>query len=405
MNLLSQGLDYFKNKNVLLLQGPVGSFFYRLSKDLKRHGAIVHKINFNLGDFIYYPSNAHFYRGDMDSWSQYFEKFIHNEKISHVILFGDCRFIHKSIHSIARSNNIEIFAFEEGYLRPNHITFEKYGVNNNSLLPREAGFYKRCSLTHLTTRNIPNTYWPMIWSGFIYHLFLWLGQFVFTKYQHHKKITFSSAFPWLVSVYRKIYFSFKERDIQRLLTSKFSKKFFLAPLQISSDFQIQEHSDIDSMYTFIETLIKSFAKNSKQGDILVIKHHSMDRGHVDYSSFIDYLTTRFFLKDRIYYIHDQHLPTLLNHAKGVVVVNSTVGLSAIHHLVPTKVLGKALYDMDGLTYQGELDHFWEVANQSKPDTKLVEKFITYLITKTQINGSFYRPMRDSGFKSGVFWAP
>lgn len=401
--MLSQGLDYFKNKRVLLLQGPVGSFFYRLSKDLKRHGAIVHKVNFNLGDFVYYPFNAHFYRGEIDQWPSYFENLIQAEQITHVILFGDCRNIHKSIHSIAQSNNIEVCVFEEGYLRPNHITFERHGVNHNSQLSRNADYYKRQSSSHIAVRNISNTYWPMIWSGFVYHLFLWLGQLVFRKYKHHRKIRLVSVFPWILSVYRKIYFSFLEQDIQELLTKKYSKRFFLAPLQISSDSQIQEHSDIDSMYTYIETIIKSFARHASIEDILVIKHHSMDRGHIDYSAYINYLKTRYFLHDRIYYIHDQHLPSLLNHAKGVVVVNSTVGLSAINHLVPTKVLGRALYDIEGLSYQGGLDNFWLHTEQAKPDHDLVNQFINYLIRKTQINGSFYRPMKDSGYKSGIFW--
>lgn len=401
--MLSQGLDYFKNKRVLLLQGPVGSFFYRLSKDLKRHGAIVHKVNFNLGDCVYYPFNAHFYRGEMNQWPRYFENLIQTEQITHVILFGDCRDIHKSINSIAHSNNIEVCVFEEGYLRPNHITFERHGVNHNSQLSRNADYYKRQSSSHIAVRNISNTYWPMIWSGFVYHLFLWLGQLVFRKYKHHRKIRLVSAFPWLLSVYRKIYFSFLEQDIQELLTTKYSKRFFLAPLQISSDSQIQEHSDIDSMYTYIETIIKSFARHASIEDILVIKHHSMDRGHIDYSAYINYLKIRYFLHDRIYYIHDQHLPSLLNHAKGVVVVNSTVGLSAINHLVPTKVLGRALYDIEGLSYQSGLDDFWLHTEQAKPDHDLVNKFVNYLIKKTQINGSFYKPLKDSGYKSGIFW--
>jgi capsular polysaccharide export protein len=402
--LLSQGLDFFKNKRVLLLQGPVGSFFYRFSQDLKRHGAIVHKVNFNLGDCFYYPFNAHFYCGEMDQWPQYFESLIHAEQITHVILFGDCRFIHKSIHAIAESNNIEVYVFEEGYFRPNHITFEKHGVNDRSKLPRDADFFKMQSSNRIPVIRIPNTYWSMIWRGMSYHFFLWLGQFVFRKYKHHRSINLTSLFPWILSAYRKVYFYFLEGDIQALLTTKYSKRFFLAPLQIFSDSQIREHSDFKSIYSYIDTIIESFARNASEEDILVIKHHSMDRGDVDYSAHIKGLKSKHHINDRIYYIHDQHLPTLLNHARGVVVVNSTVGLSAITHLVPTKVLGRALYDIEGLSYQGDLDQFWSDAELYKPHHVLVDKFVNHLIEKTQVNGSFYRPVKAFGYRSGVFWS-
>ena len=401
--MLSDRLAYFKNKRVLLLQGPVGPFFYRFSQDLKRHGAIVHKVNFNLGDCFYYPFNAHFYRGEMDEWPNYFENLIHAEKISHVIMFGDCRLIHDLTHQITQSNNIEVYVFEEGYLRPNHITFSKHGVNDRAPHPRDAEFYKMQTSRRYPVISITNTYWRMVWFAIIYHLFLWVGQFVFRKYKHHRKVQLKNFLPWILSAYLKIYFSLLERDIQELLTTKYSKRFFLAPLQIVSDFQIQHHSDFDSIYDYIEKIVESFARSAPKETILVIKHHSMDRGHVNYSRHISYLKTKYFLRDRIYYIHDQHLPTLLNHAKGVVVINSTVGLSAINHLVSTKALGRTFYNIEGLTYQGSLDQFWLDAGQAKPNPDFVNKFTNYLINKTQINGSFYRFFKISGYKSGIFW--
>ena len=386
-----------------MLQGPVGPFFWRLSKDLKRRGANVYKVNFNLGDYLFYPFKAFFYRDDMQAWPEYFDRLCKEHLITHVILFGDCRPIHKSIHLIARDNSVEICVFEEGNLRPNHVTFERHGVNHNSKLPRKSSYYKSHQIKTIPVRDVGNTYWFMIFNGFFYHFFLWLGQFFYRKYEHHRKIGFVSVFPWLLSGYRKIYFGIKERNLLNLLTTEYDKRFYLAPLQVSSDSQIREHSDIDSMYNYIETIIKSFARFSLSDDVLVIKHHSMDRGHVNYQPLINYLITRYFLHERVFYIHDQHLPTLLNHAKGVVVVNSTVGLSALMHKLPTKVLGRAIYDIEGLTYQGKLDDFWLEGEKAQPDPDLVDKFINYIIQKTQINGSFYKRLKSIGYKSGLMW--
>jgi len=85
------------------------------------------------------------------------------------------------------------------------------------------------------------------------------------------------------------------------------------------------------------------------------------------------------------------LNALLEKAAGVVVVNSTVGLSAIQAARPTIVLGRAIYDLNGLGYQGTLDTFWMDAlkPENKPDDKLFRAFRDSLITLTQVNGDFY----------------
>lgn len=73
-------------------------------------------------------------------------------------------------------------------------------------------------------------------------------------------------------------------------------------------------------------------------------------------------------------------------------VNSTVGLSALYHGTPVKVCGTAIYDLEGLTFQGPLDNFWKLAESSKPDKALYEQLRSYLIEHTQLNGSFYKKL-------------
>ena len=52
---------------------------------------------------------------------------------------------------------------------------------------------------------------------------------------------------------------------------------------------------------------------------------------------------------------------LLDGARGVVTVNSTVGLWALRAGRPVITLGDAIYDIDGLTFRGGLDAFWTEA--------------------------------------------
>ena len=51
--MLSEGLEQFSGKRVLLLQGPVGPFFALLAQDLREAGAEVFKVNFNAGDCLF----------------------------------------------------------------------------------------------------------------------------------------------------------------------------------------------------------------------------------------------------------------------------------------------------------------------------------------------------------------
>jgi capsular polysaccharide export protein len=78
---------------------------------------------------------------------------------------------------------------------------------------------------------------------------------------------------------------------------------------------------------------------------------------------------------------------MLAESRGVVLVNSTVGLYALRANKPTKALGVAIYDMPGLTDQQPLDTFW--TQPQPPDPALVDAFVRALARATQLKGSFY----------------
>lgn len=401
--MLDRGLEQFAGRRVLLLQGPVGPFFARLAKDLGRAGAQVFKVNFNAGDWLFYPRDALNYRGTMKDWPGWFEALIARLNIDAVLLFGDCRPIHRVAHAIAARKGLEIGVFEEGYVRPDYITLERFGVNGNSQLPREPEYYKWKPPLVPPKREVGNAYWHMVWFGFCYFTMGALGWPWFRHYRHHRPLSILEALPWVRSVWRKQWYRWMERAIQKELTTHLSQHYFLVPLQVFNDAQIRIHADFGGVEHFIETTLQSFARHAPEDTSLVFKHHPMDRGYRDYTALIARLAKAAGIGQRVCYIHDQHLPSLLDHARGVVVVNSTVGLSALLHGAATKVCGKALYDMPGLTFQGSLDEFWRAAADSKPDSALYQRFRDYLVARTQLNGSFYKPMRLTGSCAGLVW--
>lgn len=404
--MMNNGLGTFAGKRVLLLQGPVGPFFARFARDLRAVGAEVFKVNFNAGDWIFYPGGAMNYRGTMEAWPQWLEEQLLRLRIDVVFLFGDCRPIHRAAHATATALGLEVGVFEEGYVRPDYVTLERFGVNGYSRMPRGPEGYGSASSRAAKPHAVGNAYWAMVRCGFVYFTVGALGAPLFPHYVHHRPLVVGEALPWIRSVWRKQWFKWKERGLQDRLTTDFSRSFYLAPLQVYNDAQVTVHADgLDGVEHFIERTLQSFARHAPQETLLVFKHHPMDRGYRDYTRLIRARALESGVADRVLYIHDQHLPSLLDHARGVVLVNSTVGISALHHGAPTIVCGRALYDMPGLTYRGSLDEFWTAAPECPPDPLLYQRFRSRLIAETQINGSFYRQLKQPGNSNWMAYGP
>jgi capsule polysaccharide modification protein KpsS len=136
-------------------------------------------------------------------------------------------------------------------------------------------------------------------------------------------------------------------------------------------------------------VLVSFARHADPSHHLVFKHHPMGRGQRDYRRLFGSLSEDYGLTGRVHDLHDVHLPTLLRHSRGVVTINSTVGLSALYHDKPLRVMGRAMYDLLGLTFQGPLAQFWVEQNQI--DKVLWRRYHAFLVRQTQLNGAFFWP--------------
>ena len=61
-------------------------------------------------------------------------------------------------------------------------------------------------------------------------------------------------------------------------------------------------------------------------------------------------------------------------------------MAALEFGRPTLVLGKAIYDVPGLTAQGGLDAFW--SDPEAPEPGLFLAFRKVVMARTQINGAY-----------------
>ncbi|MEZ4441963.1 MAG: capsular biosynthesis protein [Polyangiaceae bacterium] len=384
-------------KRVLLLQGPNGPFFARLAEELRARGSRVTKVNFNSGDDLFYRGGDLVrFNAPMATWPTFCRDLMVDRGIEAVVVYGDQRPIHRQAVAAARELELLVLALEEGYLRPDFVTIERDGANANSSLPKDPDFYRNAAAQlPEPPPAVPmgNTFRPHAWLTTFHSVaFTWLSH-RYPHYQHHRDINcFKEAFFWSRSGIRKVWYARRERGELERLTGPGAPPFFLVPLQVHCDSQLQ-HSSYSSMGEFIDEVVASFAAHAAPDTQLVVKHHPHDRGYTDYTRRLERLAERHDLGERLHYVHDIHLPTLLKQARGVVTMNSTVGLSALHHRAPVKVLGRAVYDMPDLTSQRSLAEFF--VDPGEVDRKLVHDFMAYLRATNQVNGSFYK--RTPGF--------
>lgn len=375
------------HKRILLLQGKMGRFFCRFSTFLLKQNKEVFKINFNYGDefFYCYKDRATSFCGQVNEFDEFLTKFIDKNQIDAVICFNDCRPHHAVAKQVCQKKEVGFFVFEEGYLRPDYITLEQHGINGYSRIDVN-------KINHLPyAEDKPlytnNRFYRLCVASCVYYLACHVGQDKYPHYTHYRRMSIWQELGcWLKAGVRKVFGYLPDKWTQiRLRRSKVP--FFVVALQVHNDSQISHHSDYGDVCEFIDEVLLSFASHAPKNTKIVFKHHPLDRGHRNYTELINDLCDKYDIQGRVVYGVDFRLPSLLKRCQGFITINSTTALQAIYHKKPTKITGRALYNIAPLADLQPLDDFWQ--NPIVPDHDFYLKFREYLIEQTQLNGSFY----------------
>ena len=378
---------------VLLLMGPLGTFFARLADHLETGGVNVSKLSFPLHEFGFPAHQRVAYGGCMENYKPFLRTLILERGIRHLFMYGDFIDPHRLAIELVRELNaenalahtIEAWVFELGYVRPNFVSLELERVNARSNLNLPVDFYQNLPAVEVlpeATRD-SGMRWHKCWKfpTFILH--------AFTPYQiisgdHKLQPKPSYLLAQVAGLLRKHLYRISEKSIhQRLMDGT---AYTLVPLQVSSDSQVSLGSNYAGMEPLIAELIASFAEHAPGDQRLAFKHHPRDRGYNHYGALIRDLARSHGVAGRVLYFHDGALGPILKRARAVLTINSTVGLQALYHAVPTKVLGKTFYNIPGLTDQQTLPDFWQAPQRS--DRDLFRRFYSHMIETTQINGNF-----------------
>ena len=172
------------------------------------------------------------------------------------------------------------------------------------------------------------------------------------------------------------------------------RPFFLACLQREGDSQLIEHSDLKTNGAFMTQVIANFAKAAPRDHRLVFKNHPLDPGVENLAARCHAIARKAKVADRVVFLEGGVFAQLARASKGLVAVNSTAAYAALGFGVPVKLLGRAVFDIDGLTDPRPLEHFWKAP--TAPDADLFARFRRRLSERTQIYGSFHNPRNLGG---------
>jgi capsular polysaccharide export protein len=374
-----------QDRAFVFLQGPPGPFFRLLGEEMTRQGLTVHRINVSGGDRLDWPDGAVNFRGRYSEWPVFFDKFLRENRITDLLVYGDCRPYHLAAHGVAALRNVRTHVLEEGYLRPHWMTLEPEGVNARSTLSRDKNwFFKEARLlppepdlapvTASFRRRARDSYW------YYHHVFT--GRLAYPHYRSHRSTPIlKEGFGWLWKFWRE---RNAAREADNVLRQLEGKPMVVLPLQLSGDYQIRAHSPFPDMQSAASYVIESFAAYAPSEMHLLLKAHPMDCSFFNWPRFVRQHAKRLGLERRLHFVDGGDLDRMAREARGLVCVNSTSATLALANDTPVCTLGDAIYDLPGLTHQRHLDTFW--SNPTAPEPGLYPAFRRVLVDRCLVRG-------------------
>lgn len=378
----------------LLLQGPHGPFFNRLGRMLRQTGAQVWRVGFNQGDAAFWRDKAHYlpFTDTPENWPDRFRAILASHQVTDIVLYGDVRPIHAQAIDIAKAAGVTIHVFEEGYLRPYWITYERNGSNGNSALMDMSIRSMRRALrkSELELPDPPAHWGDMrhhIFYGALYHFCVLALNQRYRHFRPHRALGVAQEF----ALYLKRLWAMPLTSLQRRIASWRIRNggfpYHLVLLQLEHDSSFQAHSPFTTITEFLELVFEGFAKGAPRHHHLVIKAHPMEDGRAPLWASITALIQAHGLKGRVHFVRGGKLAALLNHARSAVTVNSTAAQQVLWRGMPLKIFGRAVYDKPEFVSDQDIEAFF--AHPARPDARAYRDYRRFLLETSQVPGGYY----------------
>ena len=382
---------YGSRRVFLFLQSHPSYFGKAVVRHLRAREVPCHVVNLSLGDWIFrWGTGAVNYRGTLADWPAFLENLVVRKGVTDIVFYADQRPYHRAARALARRTGRRAWAYEFGYLRPDWITLERTGLGPFSHIPDDPDVVER--LAGQLDFDMPRAHYRHAFAEeatneVIFHLTPIFLPFAFPHYvrdrYYHPLIDYISYVPKLLTK------GARQRRAQHVVEELAGGDgaYFVVIMQMQGDYQIRRGSPYRRLHEMIQEVLASFTARARHDERLVFKMHPLESGFENWPRVIREQAAACGLGDRVVVIDGGDLRRLLRHCRGVVLINSTAGLTALMEGVPVKTLGIAVYDMPRLTHQGLLDTFW--TTPEPPDPRTVEALVKLLAASVQVKGNFF----------------
>ncbi|NBB97247.1 MAG: capsule biosynthesis protein CapA [Alphaproteobacteria bacterium] len=382
------------SRRFLFLQGPHGPFFNRLGRMLRAAGADVWRVGFNRGDALFWRDRSSYipYTGAPEDWGAFCAALFTRHGITDLALYGDVRAIHAEAIAIARARGITVHVFEEGYLRPYWVTYERDGSNGNSVLMDMSVEDMRRALEKCDLElPDPPAHWGdmrhHIFYGALYHFCVMALNGPYHRFRPHRDLSVVQEF----RLYLKRLWAMPLTSLGRRVASWRIRNggfpYHLVLLQLAHDSSFRAHGPFDTQADFLDTVFAGFAAGAPRHHHLVIKAHPLEDGRQPLRAVIRRLTDQYGLRGRVHFVRGGKLALLLNHARSAVTVNSTAAQQVLWRGMPLMAFGRAVFDKPEFVSTQPIEQFF--AGPTRPDARAYRRYRHFLLETSQVPGGYY----------------
>ncbi|MEO0989507.1 MAG: capsule biosynthesis protein CapA [Pseudomonadota bacterium] len=382
-----------KSRVFLFLQGPHGPFFRQLATALSAAGARCFRVGLNRSDQLFWGREDYIpFGGPPGDWEEWLSGIVAAEGVSDIVLYGDTRPVHATALRLARRSAVTPHVFEEGYLRPWWITYERGGTSGNSRCLDVSLDAMTRALGHAPgpVQDVPATWGELpqhIFWGAAYHAPLLRRSSTYPHHQGHRDIPVTSEF----GLYARRLALMAPHAVERFLASRRVRHggfhYHLVLLQLSHDPSFRLHGPFPDQQGFLETVLEGFRDGAPDDHRLVFKAHPLEDGRTPVAAIVRRHSRALGIGDRVHFVRGGKLATLLDRAETAITVNSTSAHQALFRGLPVRTFGASVYARRGITSRQSLPAFF--AAPEPPDPERYGILRSFLLATTQVQGGYY----------------
>ena len=377
----------------LFLQGPHGPFFDRLARQLRLAGARTCRLGFNSADRTFWHGPDYIgFRDTPEALPEKLRQVIAEKSVTDVVCYGANRPVHEIALACATEAGLTKHVFEEGYLRPYWVTYERGGANAAS----PATHFSLEEMSEALAGGAPALYeapdrWGdmrahMFW-GAAYHARLLAGNSGYPGFKPHRTPDYWSEFRLHLAKLLSAPGRSLLRSASTLRVRHGGFPYHLVLLQLAHDANFLNHGPFPDQASFLDSVFRGFAAGAPKHHHLVLKAHPLEDGREPLRPLIHRLTQEHDLKGRVHFLTGGKLARLLDTARSALTVNSTAAEQALWRALPLRAFGDAVYNRPEFVSTQPVEAFF--ADPKAPDHDAYLVYRAFLLATSQVPGGFY----------------